>query len=112
MRLQVESVMLFVNDIDSAVACVCHPAEGAGGAREPGLCLRASAAGRGHRAPFGGREEPLRRARHHALLELADLDAALATRSHRGPAAPRFRARVALMIDPTGNTPGLRRARP
>ena len=59
-----------------------------------------------------GAKSPLRRARHHALLELADLDAALATRSHRGPAAPRFRARVALMIDPTGNTPGLRRARP
>ena len=112
MRLQVESVMLFVNAIDSAAACMCHAAEGVSGAREPALCLRTSAAGRGYRAPSGaGAKSP---GGVPATMPCWNWPAWMPywPRSHRRPAAPHFCAHVALMIDPTSNTPGLRQARP
>jgi len=115
--LQLESVVLFVHDIDAAAAWYAallgvpvehenpryafvrapngviigfHPAD----AKNPGGVLGTT--------PY---------------WEVADFDAALATllargaTLHRGPGVTDFGARVALLIDPFGNTLGLNQAK-
>lgn len=117
MLLQLESVVLFVNDIDAAAAWYAD-------------LLGAPVEHENPRYAFV-------RARHGVIIgfhpgdaknpggvpgttpywEVADFDSALATllargaTLHRGPAVTDFGARVALLIDPFGNTLGLNQAK-
>jgi predicted enzyme related to lactoylglutathione lyase len=117
MLLQLESVVLFVNDIDAAAAWYAallgvpverenpsyafvrtphsviigfHPADAKNPGGVPGV------------TPY---------------WEVADFDSALATllaqgaTLHRGPAVTNFGARVALLIDPFGNPLGLNQSK-
>ena len=117
MFTRIESVIFFVADIDAAA---CWYAELLGAevehenplfafVRGPGLVLGFHPADAKCPGGIGGTT---------AYWEVDDLDAALAAlqardaRLHRGPGLTDRGARVAMVIDPFGNTLGLNQARP
>jgi predicted enzyme related to lactoylglutathione lyase len=113
MLLQLESVVLFVNDIDAAAAWYAELLGVPVAHENPRYAFVRTSHGVNIGFHPADTKNPGGVPGTTPYWEVVDFDAALATllargaTLHRGPAVTDFGARVALLIDPFGNTLGL-----